>query len=208
VIAKKSALGSFRALFPKLWGFSMELSITPLPLPGALLIRSKRFRDRRGRFAETYVKRDFVDAGLDVDFVQDNQSLSIEPGTIRGLHFQAPPMAQAKLVRVLRGRILDVIVDLRRSSTRFGKHISVELSEENGDQLFVPAGFAHGLCTLEPNTEVLYKVDAPYSAEHDGGIHWADPELAIPWPVTESSVVLSDKDRKLPALSTSTVRFQ
>jgi dTDP-4-dehydrorhamnose 3,5-epimerase len=189
-------------------GVTMELNISSLELPGALIIRSKRFEDRRGRFAETYVRRDFICGGITTEFVQDNQSLSVQPGTVRGLHFQTPPYAQSKLVRVLRGRILDVIVDLRRSSSRYGEHIAVELSEEGGEQLFVPAGFAHGFCTLEPNTEVLYKVDAPYSASHDGGIYWADSALAIPWPVGEDEAVVSDKDRKLPRLTACALAFQ
>ncbi|MBN8919138.1 MAG: dTDP-4-dehydrorhamnose 3,5-epimerase [Rhizobiales bacterium] len=186
----------------------MELAVSELGLPGAKLLRSKRFQDRRGRFAETYVRRDFLGAGIGIDFVQDNQSLSVQAGTVRGLHFQTPPYAQAKLVRVLRGRILDVIVDLRRSSARYGEHIAVELSEEGGEQLFVPAGFAHGFCTLEPNTEVLYKVDALYSPDNDRGIYWADPALGIPWPVNEEDAVVSDKDRKLPRLTASALAFQ
>jgi dTDP-4-dehydrorhamnose 3,5-epimerase len=187
---------------------TMEMEVSALDLPGAMVIRSKRFEDRRGRFAETYVRRDFLNIGVTAEFVQDNQSLSLQRGTVRGLHFQTPPFAQAKLVRVLRGRILDVIVDLRRSSSRYGEHAAVELSEEGGEQLFVPAGFAHGFCTLEPNTEVLYKVDAPYSAQHDGGIYWADAALAIPWPVSEEDAVVSDKDRKLPRLTASALAFQ
>ena len=174
----------------------MELAVSELGLPGAKLLRSKRFQDRRGRFAETYVRRDFLGAGIGIDFVQDNQSLSVQAGTVRGLHFQTPPYAQAKLVRVLRGRILDVIVDLRRSSARYGEHIAVELSEEGGEQLFVP------------NTEVLYKVDALYSPDNDRGIYWADPALGIPWPVNEEDAVVSDKDRKLPRLTASALAFQ
>lgn len=186
----------------------MELDARPLALPGALLIRSKRFQDRRGRFAETYVRRDFASIGIDTEFVQDNQSLSLARGTVRGLHFQTPPFEQAKLVRALRGRILDVIVDLRRSSPHFGDHLCVELGEESGEQLFVPAGFAHGFCTLEPNTEVLYKVTSLYSPSHDSGVYWADPNLKIQWPFSESEAIVSDKDRKLPRLSVANVPFQ
>ncbi len=120
---------------------------------------------------------------------------------MRGLHFQRPPFAQAKLIRVLRGRILDVAVDLRRSSPSFGRHIAVELSGEGNEQLLVPAGFAHGFCTLEPDTVVFYKVDQVYSAAHDGGINWADPELGIQWPVASAAATLSDKDRELPMLA-------
>jgi dTDP-4-dehydrorhamnose 3,5-epimerase len=156
--------------------------------------------DVRGYFAETYVRRDFSAAGIGQDFVQDNQSLSRAAATVRGLHFQIPPAAQAKLIRVLRGRIFDVVVDLRRSSARYATHVAVELDAETGDQLFVPAGFAHGFCTLEPDTEVLYKVDTVYSAAHDRGINWSDPALGIRWPAAARAAVLSDKDRALPLL--------
>ena len=120
------------------------------------------------------------------DFVQDNQSFSVSAGTVRGLHFQIPPFQQAKLVRVLRGKIFDVVVDLRRSSATYGKHIGVELSADGGEQLFVPRGFAHGFCTLVENTEIFYKVDAVYSAAHDRGVHWLDPKLGIHWPIETS----------------------
>ena len=178
----------------------MKLDVIPLSLSGVRLIRAKRYLDPRGYFAETYVRRDFADAGIDQEFVQDNQSCSSARGTVRGLHFQIPPFAQAKLVRVLRGRILDVVVDLRRSSPSYGRHLSVELGADTGDQLYVPAGFAHGFCTLVADTEVLYKVDAVYSAEHDRGVNWADPALGIAWPVSEADAVLSPKDAALPAL--------
>ena len=178
----------------------MKLDVIPLSLSGVRLIRAKRYLDPRGYFAETYVRRDFADAGIDQEFVQDNQSCSSARGTVRGLHFQIPPFAQAKLVRVLRGRILDVVVDLRRASPSYGRHLSVELGADTGDQLYVPAGFAHGFCTLVADTEVLYKVDAVYSAEHDRGVNWADPALGIAWPVSEADAVLSPKDAALPAL--------
>jgi dTDP-4-dehydrorhamnose 3,5-epimerase len=178
----------------------MKLSIRPLALPEIKLISAPRFGDARGYFAETYVKRDFAAAGIPHDFVQDNESLSRARGTVRGLHFQIPPVAQAKLIRVLTGRIFDACVDLRRSSPRYGRHAAVELAAETGDQLFVPAGFAHGFCTLEPDTTVLYKVDAVYSAEHERGIAWADPALAIPWPVGPDAATLSAKDAALPPL--------
>jgi dTDP-4-dehydrorhamnose 3,5-epimerase len=178
----------------------MKMEVLPLLLPDVKLVRTKRIADLRGYFAEVYVQHDFAMAGIADGFVQDNQSFSIAAGTVRGLHFQIFPFAQAKLVRVLRGRILDVVVDLRRSSRTFGRHVAVELSAENGDQLFVPAGFAHGFCTLAPNTEVFYKVSNVYSANHDRGLNWADPALGIPWPVTERQVILSEKDKALPML--------
>jgi dTDP-4-dehydrorhamnose 3,5-epimerase len=178
----------------------MKLTVRPLALPEIKLIAAPRFRDPRGYFAETYARGDFATAGIPHDFVQDNESLSQAPGTVRGMHFQIPPFAQAKLIRVLRGRIFDACVDLRRSSPRYGHHVSVALSAEAGDQLFVPAGFAHGFCTLEPDTTVLYKVDAVYSAEHERGIAWADPALAIPWPIGRDAAILSDKDAALPPL--------
>src|SRR5262245_23259438 len=147
----------------------MNLDLLPLSLPGVMLIRSTRISDSRGSFAETYVRGDFAKSGIPNDFVQDNQSVSFSAGTVRGLHFQIPPFQQAKLIRVLRGKIFDVVVDLRRSSATYGAHVSVELSAESCEQLFVPAGFAHGFCTLVGETEVFYKVDAIYSADHDAG---------------------------------------
>src|SRR5262245_38503881 len=178
----------------------MNLEVHPLLLPDVKLVRTKRIGDLRGYFAEVYVHRDFAMAGIVDEFVQDNQSFSTTAGTVRGLHFQISPFAQAKLVRVLRGKILDVVVDLRQTSGTFGRHVTVDLSAENGDQLFVPAGFAHGFCTLVPNTEVFYKVDNVYSANHDRGLNWADPALGIHWPVTESQAILSERDKALPML--------
>jgi dTDP-4-dehydrorhamnose 3,5-epimerase len=186
----------------------MKLDVLPMSIPDVRLIRSPRISDQRGCFAETYARRDFVAAGLANDFIQDNQSASVAAGTVRGLHFQVPPFAQAKLVRVLQGKILDVAVDLRRSSSTYGKHVAVELSAENGDQLFIPAGFAHGFCTLVGNTEVFYKVDAVYSFAHDRGINWGDPALDIRWPVTKAEAILSDKDKVLPLLSAVPACFE
>jgi dTDP-4-dehydrorhamnose 3,5-epimerase len=186
----------------------MKLAIRPLALPEIKVISAPRFRDPRGYFAESYVRRDFAAAGIAHEFVQDNESLSHAPGTVRGLHFQIPPFAQAKLIRVLTGRIFDACVDLRRSSPRYGRHATVELAAESGDQLFVPAGFAHGFCTLEPDTTVLYKVDAVYSAEHERGIAWSDPALAIPWPVGSNAAILSAKDAVLPPLRDVPVYFE
>jgi len=172
----------------------------PLGLPGPLLISARRFGDERGFFTETYSVRDFAALGIAETFVQDNQSLSAAVGTIRGLHFQSPPQAQAKLVRVLRGAILDIAVDLRRSSPSYGRHVAVELSAANGLQLYIPEGFAHGFCTLEPDTEVAYKVSAPYSPAHDRSLAWDDPDLALPWPFGAANVTLSEKDRGAPRL--------
>jgi dTDP-4-dehydrorhamnose 3,5-epimerase len=184
------------------------LDVRGLAIPDVKLIRTPRFSDARGYFCETFQRADFAAQGLACDFIQDNQSSSSRPGTVRGLHFQRPPFAQAKLIRVLRGRILDVAVDLRRASPSFGRHIAVELSGEGNEQLLVPAGFAHGFCTLEPGTVVFYKVDQVYSATHDGGINWADPELGILWPVTAADATLSDKDRGLPMLADLSFIFE
>jgi dTDP-4-dehydrorhamnose 3,5-epimerase len=186
----------------------MKLDLFPLPLSGVVLIRSARVSDPRGTFAETYVKGEFARSGIFSDFVQDNQSFSVSAGTVRGLHFQIPPFQQAKLVRVLRGKIFDVVVDLRRSSATYGKHIGVELSADGGEQLFVPRGFAHGFCTLVENTEIFYKVDAVYSAAHDRGVHWLDPKLGINWPIETSRAMLSEKDRTLPVLSGLSNHFE
>jgi dTDP-4-dehydrorhamnose 3,5-epimerase len=170
-------------------------------LPEVKIIKPPRFEDARGFFMQTYSRRALAAEGITSEFVQDNYSRSNLAGTIRGLHFQVPPFAQAKLVRCSAGRIFDVAVDIRRGSPSYGRHVAVELSAENGWQLLVPAGFAHGLATLEPGTEVQYKVTADYSPAHDAGIFWNDPALAIPWPVDPASAVLSEKDRKLPLLS-------
>jgi dTDP-4-dehydrorhamnose 3,5-epimerase len=172
------------------------------------VLRAKRHGDARGFFAETYSAKDFAALGIACDFVQDNHSLSRKRGVIRGLHFQLPPFAQAKLVRAGRGGVFDVVVDIRRGSPTFGRHVAVTLSAENGLQLFVPAGFAHGFCTLEPDTEVLYKVDAYYAPAHERGVRWNDPALAIPWPVAEAAAEVSEKDRGLPPLSALTDMFE
>lgn len=171
-----------------------------LELRGLKLIQPKKFGDDRGFFSETHNAQTWAKAGLHYNFVQDNHSLSRDVGTLRGLHFQTPPFAQDKLVRVLRGRILDVAVDLRRSSPTFKKHVALELSYENWNQLFIPIGFAHGFITLEPNTEVLYKVTNFYSPAHDFGVAWDDTELNIKWPFKKSEISLSPKDQKLPRL--------
>ena len=177
------------------------MDVTALEIPDVKLIKPKIFRDERGFFSETYSKPALKAAGLDVEFVQDNHSLSRERGVVRGLHFQIPPRAQDKLVRVVRGSIFDVAVDLRRGSPTFGRHVAVVLSAENWCQLWVPKGFAHGFCTLEPNTEVLYKVTDLYAPECDKGIAWNDPALGIAWPIAPHAAIVSDKDRKHPRLS-------
>lgn len=170
-------------------------------IPDVKILTPRKFIDDRGFFSETYKRAAFEEVGLRLDFVQENHSLSVEVGTIRGLHFQSPPFAQHKLVRVTRGRILDVVVDIRCSSSTYGRHFVIELSASNWRQLLVPIGFAHGFCTLEPDTEVLYKVTSPYSPSHDYGLAWDDPALAIDWPVTTTHAILSDKDRHHPTLS-------
>jgi dTDP-4-dehydrorhamnose 3,5-epimerase len=172
----------------------------PLSLQGPLLVRNRTFRDERGHFVEVYRRDLYREIGIVEDFVQDNQSLSRSPGIVRGLHFQKPPFAQAKLVRVLRGRILDVVVDLRRGSPTYGRYEATELAADTHDQLYVPVGFAHGFCTLEADTVVTYKVSAYYAPDHDAGIHWADPDIGIAWPVSPSTAIMSPKDQALPCL--------
>lgn len=165
------------------------------------LFTPRKFGDDRGFFCETYNASTWEKAGLRYKFVQDNHSLSKDVGTVRGLHYQSEPFAQDKLVRVLRGRILDIAVDLRFSSPTFKKYIAIELSLENWKQLFIPIGFAHGFVTLEPDTEVLYKVTNLYSPAHDCGIAWDDPELNISWPINRGEAILSHKDQNLPVLA-------
>jgi len=166
----------------------------------------RRFEDERGWFCESWNRARLVQAGIDVDFSQDNHSLSRPAGTLRGLHFQAPPDAQTKLVRCLRGRIFDVVVDVRRASPTIGQWRGIELSAANGKQLLIPPGYAHGFLTLEPDCEVAYKVDAPYAAASEGGIAWDDPAIAIEWPLT-GGVLLSDRDRTLPLLDQLEIDF-
>ena len=169
------------------------IEITKLELDGVLIVTPKRFGDRRGFFSETYNRNVFAQAGIAFEFVQDNHSHSAEAGTVRGLHFQLAPKAQAKLVRVARGAIFDVVVDVRKSSPNFRKWTSTTITAERGEQMFIPAGYAHGFCTLEPDTEVLYKVSDYYSPEHEIGIRWDDPAIGIRWPLP-GKAVLSVKD--------------
>lgn len=179
----------------------MALQIVETAIPDVKIIKPPKFGDDRGFFSEVFSRRSFVDVGIEFDPVQDNHSLSATVGTVRGLHFQGPPSAQAKLVRVGRGAILDVAVDIRNGSPTYGQHVAVELSASNWRQLLVPKGFAHGFCTLEPDTEVLYKVDAYYDPAVDFGIAWNDPTLEIDWRVDPNRVTLSGKDTKHPNLS-------
>ena len=177
------------------------MRLEALSIPAVKLLTPVRHGDRRGFFSEAYSRRTLAAAGIDVEFVQDNHSLSTAAGTVRGLHFQAPPFAQEKLVRVVRGAAFAVAVDLRRGAATCGRHASVVLSACTGNQLLVPVGFAHGFMTLEPGTEVLYKVSNYYAPEHDRGIRWDDPDLAIPWPLEAGAAVLSPRDGALPAFA-------
>ena len=170
-------------------------------IPGVLVITPKRFLDGRGFFSETWKVGSFAEAGIDVSFVQDNHARSDERGVVRGLHLQIGPNAQGKLVRVVRGSIWDVAVDARPGSPTYGKHAGAVLSAENWQQLWVPAGLLHGYCTLEPDTEVIYKVTAPWDRDAERGIIWNDPDLSVPWPIPPGEAILSDKDQLLPRLS-------
>ena len=169
--------------------------------PPVKLIHTRRFGDDRGWFSETYSVARMAAAGIHEAFVQDNQSLSAHVGTIRGIHFQRPPHAQGKLVRCLRGSIMDYAVDLRRGSPTYGHHVSTMLSAENGDQLWVPVGFGHAFVTLESNTEVAYKVTDVYAPQCEGGIIWNCPTIGIDWPLPEGGAALSGKDTQLPELT-------
>lgn len=176
------------------------MKIEPHILPGLFLITPRRFGDDRGFFAETWSRRVLAAAGIDAEFVQDNHSLSRRVGTVRGLHFQSPPHAQAKLVRCGRGRLFDVAVDLRRGSPTYGRWAGAELSAENGQQLFIPAGFAHGFVTREPDTEIVYKCSDYYAPECDGALRWNDPDIGVDWGISEVAGI-SEKDAKAPFLA-------
>lgn len=182
------------------------MKVTSLKLEGAALIEPIVHGDHRGFFMESYNEALMHEAGVKYDFIQDNQSLSAQPGVLRGLHYQLNPKAQTKLLRVVAGAIYDVIVDIRRNSPTFGQWEGFILSEYNHRQLLVPKGFAHGFCTLVPNTQVMYKVDEYYSPEHDRGILWNDPALGIDWPT--SNPILSEKDQKHPLLQDAELNFE
>lgn len=175
--------------------------VRPLGLDGVVEIAPRKFGDERGFFSETYNASSFAEAGIGLTFVQDNHSFSAVKGVLRGLHYQLPPVAQDKLVRVTRGRVFDVAVDIRRGSPTFGKWVGVELSAEKWNQILVPKGFAHGFVTLESDTEVLYKVTDYYSPEHDRSIRFDDPTIGIDWPIDTAAVQLSAKDRDAPTLA-------
>jgi len=181
------------------------MNIIKTKFEDAVLIEPKVFGDHRGFFTESYNKEMFQQNGIDMDFIQDNHSLSQQPGTLRGMHYQLNNKAQTKLVRVTRGAIYDVIVDIRKGSPTYGEWQGFILSADNKRQLLVPKGFAHGFCTIVENTEVQYKVDELYSPEHDRGIAWNDPALNIDWPF--NSPVLSDKDTKHPTLAEADNNF-
>lgn len=175
------------------------MQIEDTPLSGVRILTPRRFADARGWFSEVWNRQTLAGLGVAVDFVQDNHSFSQEPGTIRGLHFQAPPHAQAKLVRCARGRVFDVAVDIRRGSPTFGQWLGTELSAENGRQLLIPEGFLHGFATLEPACEVLYKCSEVYAPACDGAVRFDDPDLAIDWGIDVAAAILSDKDRAAPS---------
>ena len=177
------------------------MQIFPQAIAPVFLLRPKRLGDSRGFFSELYSRRTLEAHGLSFDFVQDNISLSADAYTVRGLHFQASPSEQTKLISVLTGAVFDVVVDLRVGSPTYGRHVAAELSAENGLQMLAPRGFAHGFCTLAPDTRVLYKVDGFYDSHRDFGVRWNDPALRIPWPAAESVVTLSAKDREQPPLA-------
>lgn len=176
------------------------MQIEPTRIPDVVRLTPRRFEDERGFFSEVWSARRLAEAGIETAFVQDNHSLSRPVGTVRGLHYQAPPHSQGKLVRVVRGSILDVAVDIRRGSPTYGQWVGEELSAANGAQLWVPQGFLHGFVTREPDTEVLYKVDAYYAPDSDGAVRFDDPELAIDWGIDPSAAIVSAKDAAAPLL--------
>lgn len=181
------------------------LSVRELALPGVLEIVPRRHGDFRGYFSESYNRESFAQAGITLEFVQDNHAHSVKKGVVRGFHYQLPPQAQDKLVRVARGRILDVVVDVRQSSPTFGRWLSLEISEEQGNQILIPKGYAHGLITLEDRTDVLYKMTEVYSPEHERAFFFDDPALGVDWPLREQGFQMSDKDARAPLLKDAEV---
>lgn len=181
-------------------GSDMALAVDKTALDGVLVLTPDRFGDARGFFAESWNRKAMAAAGIKIDFVQDNHSFSARAGTVRGLHFQAPPHAQAKLVRCGRGRILDIAVDIRKGSPNYGRWVGAELSFENGHQLLIPAGFLHGFTTLEDETEIVYKCSDYYSPECEGAVRFDDPDIGIDWGIDRATAVLSDKDASAPRL--------
>lgn len=181
------------------------MEVRPLDLDGVFEIVPRKFGDDRGFFSETYKVEALAEAGIDLNFIQDNHSYSAAKGVVRGLHYQLPPFAQDKLVRVIRGAILDVAVDIRKNSPTFGRWVSLEVSAEKWNQILVPKGFAHGFITLTEDTEVIYKVTDYYAPEHDRSIRFDDPAIGIEWPLPSSGVQLSDKDQKAPQLADADV---
>ncbi|MGR3462422.1 MAG: dTDP-4-dehydrorhamnose 3,5-epimerase [Roseovarius sp.] len=177
------------------------MKIERTPLDGVLVLTPARFGDSRGFFSEAWNRRRMAEAGLDIDFVQDNHSLSAEAGTVRGLHYQSPPHAQAKLVRCGRGRLFDVAVDIRRGSATFGRWFGADLSFENGRQMLIPEGFLHGFVTREPETEIIYKCSDYYAPECDGAVRFDDADIGIDWGLGDATPILSDKDAAAPAFA-------
>jgi dTDP-4-dehydrorhamnose 3,5-epimerase len=176
------------------------MDIVETALPGVLLITPRRFTDARGFFGETWSRRAMAERGIDIDFVQDNHSVSVAAGTVRGLHFQAPPHAQDKLVRCGRGALFDVAVDIRRGSPTYGRWVGYELTAVNSLQLLIPKGFLHGFVTCAPDTEIVYKCSDFYAPACDGAVRWDDPDIGIAWPLNGATPVVSDKDAAAPAL--------
>jgi dTDP-4-dehydrorhamnose 3,5-epimerase len=174
------------------------MEIIPAAIPDVLIVKPKKYGDHRGFFSETFKNAALREHGVALDWIQDNHSFSAARGVVRGLHFQRAPKAQAKLLRVTRGAILDVAVDVRKASPTYGQHVAVELSADNWTQLYVPVGFAHGFCTLTENTEVLYKVSAEYGPAEEGGLVWDDPDLGIAWPIRAEEATLSARDLEWP----------
>ncbi|MGJ8609458.1 MAG: dTDP-4-dehydrorhamnose 3,5-epimerase [Octadecabacter sp.] len=183
------------------------MNIEHTALPGVVIVTPARFGDHRGFFSESWSRKVMAEQGFDLDFVQDNHSLSAKVGTVRGLHFQTAPHAQDKLVRCGRGALLDVAVDIRHGSPTFGQSVAVELTAENGRQLLVPKGFAHGFVTLQPDTEIVYKCTDYYAPDCDAGVRWNDPALGVEWGIAPEDAVLSDKDTIAPLLADLPVYF-